>query len=53
MGISERYSQFRIQIQCESVYYFVADDLPSIEAKIKTAHNFEFTFFAIHQVLRR
>jgi hypothetical protein len=30
-----------------NVHYFVADDSPSIEAKI-TADNFKFTFFAVH-----
>ena len=30
------------------VHHFVADDLPSIEAKIRTTDNFEFTFFAVH-----
>ncbi len=30
------------------VPHFVADNLPSIEAKIRTPDNFEFTFFAVH-----
>ncbi len=38
----------KLKIAKHSIHYFVADDLPSIEAKIRTADNFEFTFFAVH-----
>jgi hypothetical protein len=38
----------KLKITKHSVHYFVADDLPSIEAKITTADNFKFTFFAVH-----
>ena len=38
----------KLKITNQSVHYFVADDLPSIEAKIRTVDNFEFTFFAVH-----
>ena len=40
------YSKFKIIKH--RVHHFVADDLPSIEAKISTPDNFEFTFFAVH-----
>ncbi|TDD78813.1 endonuclease/exonuclease/phosphatase family protein [Flavobacterium caseinilyticum] len=38
----------KLKITKHTVHYFVADDLPSIEAKIETPDNFEFTFFAVH-----
>jgi hypothetical protein len=38
------YSKLKIKTQCS--LFFVADD--SIEAKITTADNFKFTFFAVH-----
>ena len=38
----------KLKIAKHSVHYFVADDLPSIEAKITTEDNFDFTFFAVH-----
>lgn len=38
----------KLKITDHNVHYFVADDLPSIEAKIRTADGFEFTFFAVH-----
>ncbi|TDE04873.1 endonuclease/exonuclease/phosphatase family protein [Flavobacterium sandaracinum] len=38
----------KLKIINHSVHYFVADDLPSIEAKIRTPDDFEFTFFAVH-----
>jgi hypothetical protein len=43
----------KLKITKHSVHYFVADDLPSIEAKITTADNFKFTlpFIRHHQVL--
>ena len=38
----------KLKIVNHSVHYFVADDLPSIEAKITTHDNYDFTFFAVH-----
>jgi endonuclease/exonuclease/phosphatase (EEP) superfamily protein YafD len=38
----------KLKILNHSVHYFVADDLPSIEAKITTHDNYDFTFFAVH-----
>ncbi|SHG37102.1 Uncharacterized conserved protein YafD, endonuclease/exonuclease/phosphatase (EEP) superfamily [Flavobacterium segetis] len=38
----------KLKIVDHSVHYFVADDLPSIEAKITTEDNYNFTFFAVH-----
>jgi hypothetical protein len=37
----------KLKITKHSIHYFVADDLPSIEAKITTADNFKFNF-AVH-----
>jgi endonuclease/exonuclease/phosphatase (EEP) superfamily protein YafD len=38
----------RLKIKGSTVHYFVADDLPSIEAKIETKDRYTFTLFAIH-----
>lgn len=38
----------KLEIANHNIHYFVADDLPSIEAKINTADGFKFTFFAVH-----
>ncbi len=38
----------RLKIKSSSVHYFVADDLPSFEAKIETEDRYSFTLFAIH-----
>lgn len=38
----------KLNIQSYTVHYFIAEDLPSIEAKIKTDDNYTFTLFAIH-----
>ncbi|SHG49933.1 Uncharacterized conserved protein YafD, endonuclease/exonuclease/phosphatase (EEP) superfamily [Flavobacterium micromati] len=38
----------KLEILHHSIHYFVADDLPSIEAKIATHDNYNFTFFAVH-----
>ncbi|MCL6460783.1 MAG: endonuclease/exonuclease/phosphatase family protein [Flavobacterium micromati] len=38
----------KLEILHHSIHYFVADDLPSIEAKIATHYNYNFTFFAVH-----
>ena len=51
VGLSNTYGMHlysKLKITKHTVHYFVADDLPSIEAKIKTPDNFEFTFFAVH-----
>ena len=38
----------KLKIERSFVHYFVADDLPSIEAKIITKDKYSFTLFAIH-----
>lgn len=38
----------KIKITKSKVYYFVADDIPSIEALMKTKDGFEFIFFGVH-----
>lgn len=51
IGLNNTYGMHfysKLQMTEHQVHYFVADDLPSIEAKIKTNDNFNFTFFAIH-----
>lgn len=40
------YSKF--QILKSEVHYFVADDIPSIEAHLKTEDGYEFIFFGVH-----
>ena len=40
------YSKFQFA-NCK-VHYFVADDIPSIEATLKTTDGFEFVFFGVH-----
>lgn len=40
------YSKIEI-IKCEE-HYFIADDIPSIEATLKTKDGFEFVFFGVH-----
>ena len=40
------YSKFKITEQ--QVHYFIADDIPSIEAKMQTPDGFEFVFFGVH-----
>ncbi|RRJ88145.1 endonuclease/exonuclease/phosphatase family protein [Paenimyroides tangerinum] len=38
----------KIEITKSNVHYFVADDIPSIEALMKTKDGFEFIFFGVH-----
>ncbi|CAM4026909.1 endonuclease/exonuclease/phosphatase family protein [Flavobacterium weaverense] len=38
----------KVKIVSHEVHYFVANDLPSIEAKLETTDNYKFTFFAVH-----
>lgn len=38
----------KLQIQKSQTHYFVADDIPSIEATLKTDDGFEFLFFGVH-----
>lgn len=38
----------KLKIQSYTVHYFVAEDLPSIEAKIISKDKYAFTLFAIH-----
>lgn len=38
----------KIKILEHKIHYFVADDLPCIEAKILTNDGYEFTFFGVH-----
>lgn len=38
----------KIEITKSKVHYFVADDIPSIEALMKTKDGFEFIFFGVH-----
>ena len=40
------YSKFPFK-NCQ-VHYFIADDIPSIEATMKTKDGFEFVFFGVH-----
>lgn len=38
----------KIEIQKQHVHFFVADDIPSIEAHLKTEDGYEFVFFGVH-----
>ncbi len=38
----------KIEITKSNVHFFVADDIPSIEALMKTKDGFEFIFFGVH-----
>lgn len=38
----------KIEIVEHKIHFFVADDLPSIEAKMKTKDGYKFTFFGAH-----
>ena len=38
----------RLKVESSKTHYFVADDIPSIEAHIKTEDGFEFVFFGVH-----
>lgn len=38
----------KIEIENAITHFFVADDIPSIEAHFKTKDNFKFVFFGIH-----
>ncbi|AZB30419.1 MULTISPECIES: endonuclease/exonuclease/phosphatase family protein [Chryseobacterium] len=38
----------KIKIEESKTHYFVADDIPSIEAHLKTEDGFEFVFFGVH-----
>lgn len=38
----------KLQVQNIKVNYFIADDLPSIEASLLTEDNVSFTFFGVH-----
>lgn len=38
----------RFEIEESKTHFFVADDIPSIEAHIKTKDGFEFVFFGVH-----
>lgn len=38
----------KIKIADSKTHYFVADDIPSIEAHLKTEDEFEFVFFGVH-----
>ncbi len=51
IGLTNTYGMHfysKLKITDHTVHYFVADDLPSIEAKIQTTDDFKFTFFAVH-----
>ncbi len=51
VGLSNTYGMHlysKLKISAHNIHYFVADDLPSIEAKIETEDNYKFTFFAVH-----
>jgi len=37
-----------IEIQSSKTHFFVADDIPTIEAHLKTGDGFKFVFFAVH-----
>jgi endonuclease/exonuclease/phosphatase (EEP) superfamily protein YafD len=38
----------KIEIENSQTHYFVADDIPSIEAHLKTKDGFSFVFFGVH-----
>ncbi|MFY1047602.1 endonuclease/exonuclease/phosphatase family protein [Chryseobacterium sp. GP-SGM7] len=38
----------KMKIEKSQTHYFVADDIPSIEAHLKTEDGFEFVFFGVH-----
>ncbi|KFF00243.1 hypothetical protein IX39_06180 [Chryseobacterium formosense] len=38
----------KIKIEDSKTHFFVADDIPSIEAHLKTEEGFEFVFFGVH-----
>lgn len=38
----------KIKIESSQTHYFVADDIPSIEAHLKTKDGFSFVFFGVH-----
>lgn len=38
----------RIPFKNCQIHYFIADDIPSIEATMKTSDGFEFVFFGVH-----
>ena len=38
----------RLHVHRIQVHYFVADDLPSIEAELETADGYRFVFFGVH-----
>lgn len=38
----------KIKIEKSTTYFFIADDIPSIEAHLQTEDGFEFVFFGIH-----
>lgn len=38
----------KIEIENSQTHYFVADDIPSIEAHLKTKNGFSFVFFGVH-----
>lgn len=38
----------KLKIEKAETHYFVADDIPSVEAHLKTEDGFEFVFFGIH-----
>ncbi|SEN02890.1 Uncharacterized conserved protein YafD, endonuclease/exonuclease/phosphatase (EEP) superfamily [Chryseobacterium taichungense] len=38
----------KIEIEDSRTHYFVADDIPSIEAHLKTKDGFSFVFFGVH-----
>ncbi|MFC5873844.1 Uncharacterized conserved protein YafD, endonuclease/exonuclease/phosphatase (EEP) superfamily [Chryseobacterium arachidis] len=38
----------KIKIEDSQTHYFVADDIPSIEAHLKTKDGFSFVFFGVH-----
>lgn len=38
----------RIEIEDSKTHFFVADDIPSIEAHLKTRDGFSFVFFGVH-----
>ncbi|NML59361.1 endonuclease/exonuclease/phosphatase family protein [Chryseobacterium cheonjiense] len=38
----------KIKVESAQTHYFVADDIPSIEAHLKTEDGFSFVFFGVH-----
>ena len=38
----------KLKVERSEVHYFVADDIPSIEAHIRSENGYEFVFFGIH-----